>query len=370
MKKIKFIFFVLFILYSYIIPSELENLNYKFVNDEYIIELNFSDSVNYTYEEKTRGIHYQLKICDINISQKIIDKLQILPQKYLKNIEINYALNLKINFILESGTWTKIESVNKNKILKIYFRTAVDKEQLFLSEKKIRKLKNNNIKIIVIDPGHGGSDPGAVSSNNLKEKNLTLEYSIELYNLLNNDTSFYPILTRDTDYYLSLWDRNRIAQENQADMFISLHFNYHPDQRARGTNVYYYLDTAELDTETKFIANLENKTFFEHEKQFSIFFEEENDLNIIFWELRRAHTIKESARLTATLLTNLKKEKEIIVRDNLTYANFVVLKNLVVPSVLVEIGFLSNKEELEKIIDKSYKSKYIHTLYKAITNFF
>lgn len=374
-KTIKFKLFFILLIFLVLTArishsSQLLSVRNDIVNEQYIIQLEFSEKVEFSYKEKTRGIHFELSINNVQVSGSNLNYLRQIPQTYLKNVSVQYVgNNLYINFILESGTFTKLETTLNDRVLKVFFRNVINKDEVFLSESKIRELKNNNVKIVVIDPGHGGSDPGAVTDNNIREKDLALDYSIVLYEMLKKNDNIHPILTRNSDYYLSLWDRNRIAQENQADVFLSIHFNYHFDRRARGTNVYYYLDTAELDTETKFIANLENRVFFEHEKQFAIFFEEESDLNLLFWELRKAHTIQESARLTSYLINSLKKNDDIIVRDSMSFANFVVLKNLIVPSVLIEVGFLSNLDDLKLILSNEYKISYCKAIYYALLDY-
>ncbi|HOK40396.1 MAG TPA: N-acetylmuramoyl-L-alanine amidase [bacterium] len=375
----KFLIIIYFFIFSFSVYSaELLDIKKNEFEDEINITFIFDKKTNYNIEEKTKSIHYEIEINEIKIkNQEKINKLEkILENKFIKKNCVNIANKknkLTIELILEIGVELKVnqKEVNNQIYLNLNLKNVINKEKIFLGEKKIKELKESEIKIIVIDAGHGGSDPGAVNEiYDIKEKDLTLDYALCLYEIFMNDINYFPILTRDTDYYLPLWERNRIAQKNQADLFISIHCNYSSKADYRGTEVYYYLEDNN-DTKAIEIANVENKVYYENEDKYSVFFKSESEeLNLIFWELKKAHIIKESANLTSNILNELRNIKEINVINGLPYAKFVVLRNLVVPSVLLEVGFLTNREDLKLILNNDFKKKYCEAVYQGVKKFY
>lgn len=380
MKKNFFIFFLILISRYYILPSysaTLTDIKSYTSKKEYIISFYFDSKIDYRFSVKTNSIHSELQINNVTLKKRdLLDKIEI-PKKYIINNEVNFdqdKFQINISLIYEIGTVVNIDKmfINKKNVytLNIHFLNLIDKEKKFIPKSKIKQIKDENKKIIVIDAGHGGTDPGAVGINMTREKDITIEYALTLYDIFLHDTYFYPVLTRDTDYYLPLWERNRISQENQADLFISIHCNAHTSRSWSGTNVYYYLDEKKVDTDATMVANIENKIFYENEEKYSIFFKSQTDLNYLFWELKRAFIIKESAKLTSIILEKLNELNDIAINESIHHAEFIVLKNLVVPSVLLETGFITNEQDNKLLISNEFKVKYCNKIYEAVKKYF
>lgn len=206
-----------------------------------------------------------------------------------------------------------------------------------------------NVKRVVIDPGHGGKDPGAIAWKGVKEKNITLRIAKLLARKLRKDLGFEVFLTRDRDVYLSLERRTAIANMKKADLFISLHVNAHKNRNIRGLESY-FLNIA-TDERAVMVAARENAT---SEKNIS-------DLQFILNDLMLNTKIHESSRLAyqvqkgmvSRMARRYKKIKDLGVKQ----APFYVLIGAEMPAVLVEVGFLTNRTEKKRLLTKKYQER-------------
>lgn len=173
-------------------------------------------------------------------------------------------------------------------------------------------------KIICIDPGHGGQDPGAIGNGGVQEKDLALDTALKLEQLLRSE-GYYPVLTRYDDHYIKLGHRAQIANLLQADLFLSIHFNAAANQEAQGSEVLYY-----PSNESKVLAGIIN------------------------------HELSSLGR----------KDRGIKARPNLA-----VLNSTTMPACLIEGGFLSNLAEEEIITSKSYRCGLAQAIAVGIRNY-
>jgi N-acetylmuramoyl-L-alanine amidase len=201
-----------------------------------------------------------------------------------------------------------------------------------------------NIKTIVIDPGHGGKDPGAISPQGLKEKELNLKVSKYLKEELER-RGFKVILTRSRDTYLTLKERVRVAKKYNADLFVSIHTNSNRNRYIRGVEIY-YLSPSKFNSEERALKLAKGVDFGNLP----------TDAKVILWDLLLSKNYALSTEFANSLY---------LIFKNLGFkvsppkkAPFYVLKFAYVPSVLVEIGYLSNPYE-EKILRKRYYRKQI-----------
>ena len=243
-----------------------------------------------------------------------------------------------------------------------------------LKPNKIYNIKKHNIKnikknkdkyIVFIDPGHGGRDPGAIGTLGTYEKKITLQASLELAKYLKKTNKITPILSRTTDIYLPLRKRVKLAKINKADIFISLHADASRNHAANGISVFSLSDKAS-DKEAKMIADKENAADMIPGIKTNI------DDPIVLGTLinmfqRKA--MNDSAFLARNIITNLKKTKLAINRGH-RFAGFTVLKAHNIPSVLIEIGFISNLKEEKKMLNKVYLKNLSKNLTIAIENYF
>ena len=217
------------------------------------------------------------------------------------------------------------------------------------------------IKTIVIDPGHGGRDAGAVGRRlRLKEKDFNLAISKKLKNIL-EDHGIKVIMTRDSDIFIPLEDRVRIANSSGADLFVSVHVNASRSRMMNGFECYYLSEAT--DDNTRATEALENASFKADEG--SIAGEHSKGLDKTLWDITLTENRRESAEL-ATQVCNA-VESNLVTRNRGTKtARFYVLKWTRIPSVLVETGYISNKFEELKFKDEAYVDRIADTIAKGV----
>ncbi len=213
---------------------------------------------------------------------------------------------------------------------------------------------------IVIDPGHGGDDTGAVAADGLMEKNLVLDIARRLERRLT--TLGYPVrLTRTGDDSRALSDRTALANRLQARVFVSLHANASTVAAVRGAETYYMsLDASSTDAHAAATADLENQPAQAGSTSSS--------LDLILWDLAQAEVLNESSRLA--LDTQKRLNERLGLRDRgVKQAPFVVLTGATMPAILVEVGFLSNPEEARRLAGADYRDCLAEAIAGGIDDF-
>lgn len=219
-------------------------------------------------------------------------------------------------------------------------------------------------KIIVLDPGHGGQDPGAISRSGRFEKNLTLKMAKELRNKLEK-AGYRVVMTRDRDVAIPLRKRIDKAHQAKGDLFISIHADSALNTKAKGLSIYTISERAS-DKEAEALAERENKADIILGLDLGDY---QPEVSNILIDLAKRDTMAKSS-LYADLVVGEMKKKVKLVPNAHRFAGFVVLKSPNIPSVLLEMGYLSNKEE-EKLLQKSsYRAKLAEALTKAVNSYF
>lgn len=220
--------------------------------------------------------------------------------------------------------------------------------------------------LIVIDPGHGGNDPGAISPQNFYEKNIVLTLSKELKSKLESTGRYRVRLTRETDKYIKLGQRVQLSRNWDADMFISVHADSIGNGSVRGASIY-TLSNKASDSQTAKLAQRENRADIIAGVDLS---HEDEDVSNILIDLAMRDTMNQS-RFFASLLVNSFKSNNVRILPNThRYAGFAVLKAPDVPSVLIEAGFLSNRYEAAALTEKNYRKKIIAAINDGIDTYF
>jgi N-acetylmuramoyl-L-alanine amidase len=217
---------------------------------------------------------------------------------------------------------------------------------------------------IVIDPGHGGIDGGAESAGGTIEKNVTLAFATELRDKLAATGKYDLFMTRDKDEFLRLDDRVRIARQHEADLFISVHADTINLKGIRGATVYTVSDKAS-DAEAQALADRENLS----DQLAGIEIKNDSpEVTDILIDLIRRETHSFSMRFANTLVGQLSNSVGLINNPH-RYAGFRVLKAPDVPSVLVELGYLSNAEDEAQLLDPDWRDKATGSIANAIKIF-
>ena len=218
--------------------------------------------------------------------------------------------------------------------------------------------------LIVIDPGHGGIDPGALGSNT-QEKNITLSVAKQLRQALLATGRFRVVLTRDKDVFIPLRDRFKIARDKGADLFISLHADSNPSIMARGASVYTLSDNAS-DAEAEALAAKENKSDVIAGVDLS---KENQTVTGILIDLAQRETTNMSSRFASILVNDLRNDT-MMLQNSHRFAGFAVLKAPDVPSVLLEMGYVSSDADERLLTDSRHQKKLAASITRSIEDYF
>lgn len=222
------------------------------------------------------------------------------------------------------------------------------------------------IRTIVLDPGHGGSETGAVGKSGVAEKDLTLLLAQALKSRLESRLPVKVLLTRSEDAHLPLETRTAIANQAKADLFISLHLNASTGPEARGAETY-FLNLQASDPQAARSAALENVSAATGEDGAGSG-DPLYDLQLILWDLAQSHHLTESQAL-ANLVQEELNETLGLKDRGVKQAPFRVLMGAAMPAVLLELGFLSNPDEEARLQDPSYRAGLVDALVRAISRY-
>ena len=220
-------------------------------------------------------------------------------------------------------------------------------------------------RIIALDPGHGGVDPGAISPHGLYEKDITLSTARELARQLAATGRFRAVLTRAGDKFVPLRERVARARMVHAELFLSIHADALPDSQMRGLSVYTLSDRAS-DRETAALAARENKDDFVAGIRLS---RQRRDVAPILLDMARRETNNRSLVFAHAIVGELGHAVPLLEKPHRA-AGFVVLTSPDVPSVLVELGCLSNPIEERLLPQRAYQQRLARGLLMAIDNYF
>ena len=340
-----------FILYSLCFLCKLAYAN--------SIDINVSESrFVFSYDNSVKKDVFLLEnpsrlVIDFQNVNKVIK--QNIDYKYVKDIRASKNNNTSrlvfdINIVPNNFTVTKV------------YNLFDDKKHLIVDLNN-SVIKSKNI-LIVIDPGHGGQDPGAVRGN-IKEKVLNLRAAKILKNKLEKN-GFEVVMTRNKDIYISLRNRVRIARRYEADLFISLHADATKNKNTNGTSIYSLSDKAS-DKLAKDLAESENKS----DLIGGIDLENiEKDVSDILIDLSRRETKNSSIEFAELFVLTFEKNDIKLLRRPHRQAGFAVLKAPDIPSVLIEMGFISNNSDLKKLSNNEYLKKLMHQVSLVVEKYF
>ncbi|MFT6072798.1 MAG: N-acetylmuramoyl-L-alanine amidase [Alphaproteobacteria bacterium] len=244
-------------------------------------------------------------------------------------------------------------------------QSSAAKKQKFYSKHKFKTIKRRhpNEIIITIDAGHGGNDPGASSVSGYKEKNIVLAFAKEFANAVNRQRNMRAILTREKDFFIPLAERPLIATHYQSDLFISVHADALEDKNFSGSTVYTLSDTAS-DAIAAQLAESENRSDVIAGVDFDNQLPEVTDILIDF--MRRETDIA-SYEFAENLVQKLKKSTKLVPSPH-RKAGFRVLKSPDIPSVLIELGYLTSITDERRLTNPQKRRKMITSMIDAIKN--
>ena len=259
-----------------------------------------------------------------------------------------------ISILLKSVSedFFKSNNLNGNNILKSKNSKVTEKSSVI----------ENNEFVVVLDPGHGGKDPGAEAGGH-RESNLMLELAAAVKESLIRNTNFEVILTRNEDVFLSLEDRITIAAQSGADLFISLHADAVIEGEASGTTVYLLSENA-TDKMSAQLASRHDRSEILRDVDLSGI---DSQVASVLIDMARQETKPRNEAVASFILQVFKEKITELSSQPLRYAAFSVLKSPDIPSILIEAGFMSTSSDLQNLITPQWRVEFADALSEAIS---
>ncbi|MBN2198442.1 MAG: N-acetylmuramoyl-L-alanine amidase [Candidatus Aminicenantes bacterium] len=224
----------------------------------------------------------------------------------------------------------------------------------------------SGVRTIVIDPGHGGIEPGAKGRFGTLEKDVTLPIALKLKAVIEKNLSFRVVMTRDKDMAVSLESRAALANNNDAMLFISIHANGSYKQSSHGSETF-FLSLNASDEDVRRLAYFEN-TQAELEGHIAAQEEEQDVLRMILWDMAQSAYIRQSSRLAELIQAELNALLGTANRG-IKQAPFKVLAEVACPAVLVEAAFLSNPDEERRLLNEEFQNNVALAIYQGLVNY-
>ncbi|RCL02672.1 MAG: N-acetylmuramoyl-L-alanine amidase [Candidatus Tokpelaia sp. JSC188] len=322
----------------------------------------------------------------INLPETVflIEKNHIKTPGFLKDVRYGMISYERARIIFKTASPFRLENVVTNFLQNGKWQLTIDlinsSDQEFehalkawqMQKKQEDKTRDKNqdkqahscLFTVVIDPGHGAFDNGATGVNGVLEKEITLAFAKVLQNLLQKESGINVYLTREDDIFLRLNERVKIARNLGADLFISIHADHIDLPDIRGATVYTISDKAS-DALAKALA--------EHENQADILdglpFNEAPEVTDILIDLTRREAQAFSINFAEKVIVSLEKSKISLIKNPHRYAGFQVLRAPDIPSVLIELGYLSNFEDEKLISDPLWREEMAKLIARSVRDY-
>lgn len=345
------------------------------------IRIVFDGTEKFSYDAFLLDNPYRLVI-DVNNAQ-FANKLNVKPNALIRGFRIGelsggkgkrLVFELKDNAVIKrkfaiepDGTqknWRLVVDLSKQDIpaaTKAVTVAPASKGSVSTYQPRDPKRK----KIVVLDPGHGGKDPGAIGRSwRTYEKNITLSMGKELKKQL-EAKGFKVYMTRATDIFIPLRKRVAIARSYHADLFISLHADSTYNRNAQGLSIYTLSENAS-DKEAAALAERENKADIIDGMDFS---DNSPEINDVLISLSQNDSRNKSSKFAGYVVDEMKRIVKLV-NNTHKFAGFAVLKAPDIPSVLVELGYVSNYTEEKNLRQPAYRSKLAAAIVRAVVKYF
>jgi N-acetylmuramoyl-L-alanine amidase len=219
---------------------------------------------------------------------------------------------------------------------------------------------------VVLDPGHGGEDPGAIGRAGSYEKNVTLSIARRLKRKIDAEPNMRAVLTRDGDYFVPLGQRVTRARRVRADLFVSIHADAFVKPEANGSSVYVLSERGASSTAARWLAQKENDADLVGGVNLA---RQDGHIARTLLDLSQTATINDSLKLGRAMLGEIGGINRLH-KSDVEQAGFAVLKAPDIPSVLVETAFISNPQEERRLNDEAYQDKMANALLRGIKRYF
>ncbi len=223
-------------------------------------------------------------------------------------------------------------------------------------------VKQKGKLLVMIDPGHGGEDPGAIGAQGTKEKHIVLDIGKRLRDLINSSDNMQAQMTRTQDIFIPLGTRVAIARKAKADIFVSVHADAFTSPAARGSSVFVLSDSGASSAFAKYMAVSQNNADLIGGMSFQT---RDATVSKILLDMTQSFTMRKSTKLAQTVLAQLKSINRLH-NNNIERAGFAVLKAPDIPSILVESAFVSNPTEEDLLKTEEFRQKVAQQVFDGL----
>ena len=366
--RIRCFLFFIFLLFCQVSLAQniLKDIRISSSNDDsrIVIDLHEKSSSNIFSLENPDRLVIDLK----NTKLKKGFKLSTYPRESIRNIRFSEGNGSQLRLVIDLSSTFKYSYFNLPKGALYDHRLVVDLKS------NDSPIKNNSVQhsvaerkvVVVIDPGHGGKDPGAIGPSKIYESNVVLAISLRLAEYINRTTDMKAVLTRDDDTFIVLRDRMKMGRESKADLFLSIHADALDNPRVKGASVYTLSLKGASDEAARVFAERENAYSSISEVAISNM---DKDAVSLLTDLSQNFSMKASKEAAGIILNELSKVGSIR-KKKVQEAGFAVLKSPDVPSVLIETTYISNPNEEARLNSRSYQDKLARAIFEGTRQYF
>ena len=316
------------------------------------------------FQLELKGVSFYTPKRELEVKDPFLSKISLTD---LGNGRIRMVLHQKKP--LHANVFTLKPYQDKTHRLVIDLVDVAQEKKEIEERKRQKETMPTGTRIVIIDPGHGGDDPGAIGPGKTMEKNVVLKVGEKVVQLLNQQKDMKAFLTRKGDYFIELKHRSEIAKQYKADLFVSLHADASFNPQARGSSVYCLSLSGATDEAAKILADKENRSNFLGGVISKPITNRKDDVEPILVDLAQNNTMRESFRFAETLLKDL-RAVNLLKYSSYRQANFIVLRAAAIPSVLVEMAYITNKEDERLLSSNQFQEIIAKTLAASVKKFF
>ncbi len=363
MKRIRILALLVFVLFSAVTlqAAEVKDIRYSFSPEKtrFVIEFNRMPEIKMGLLKEPLRLFFDLYGADFSFTKNLF-KFSSTPVKDLRLGRQKWGT--RVVFDLKAPVkWKFFTLKSPPRLVLDIFHDEVHTSKEKQGHDTKEKVPIPPQWVVAVDAGHGGHDPGAIGPGGVREKDITLKVSRLLKDILEKKYHIKVVLTREDDRYIELQERTRIANRANADLFVSIHLNAHRNHRVRGIETYILNWTN--DEEALRVAARENQITIKEMKQ------KQGTLSVILASLRRSAKRDHSLKLAYLMHNEILKKvaKRYRLSDNgIKQALFYVLVGAEMPSVLVELAYISNPKEAKLLKKKTVQWAYAEAIARAI----
>jgi N-acetylmuramoyl-L-alanine amidase len=365
---------IIFSNFTPVLAALITDIRFWSAPDHTRVVLDLTEPVQYEGSSLEKPPQYHLELKGVTLFTK---KREVeVNDPYLSKIILSDLEKDKVKLILHQKKPLNVNIFPLKPYLDKPHRLVIDLVDLAQEKReeeerqRQKEVRPKGTKTIVIDPGHGGEDPGAMGPRKTMEKDIVLKVGEKLINHFIQNKEIQAFLTRKGDYFIPLEQRIKIGREYGADLFISLHTDGSFNPQARGSSVYCLSLSGATDEAAKILADKENMSNIlggASLRPASI--TKDPNLNQILLDLMQNNSMKESFRFAEYLLKDIKAVNHLKY-PSYRQANFIALRAPDIPSVLVEMAFITNKDDESLLNRNDFQEKMAKTLSTSIKRYF